>query len=231
MSEEWRDIPGFPGYKASDMGRIASCKKFISGSVRWIITSEIQRILAGAVDQGYRFYSLSCGKCQTVMRAYRLVMLAFVGPCPDGLEVCHNNGKKHDCRLSNLRYDTRAANVMDAFRHGAWMAERDVISIREQYADGQPVADIADVFEISGGHVCSIARGAVYKTYGGPVTHRHDSISVDDIACMIRLRESGMFLREIAARFSVSKSYICHILHGRKLVDKFEQAQRSIANG
>lgn len=49
---------------------------------------------------------------------HRLVMLAFVGPVPDGMECAHNNGKPSDNRLENLRYATRKENHADKKRHG-----------------------------------------------------------------------------------------------------------------
>jgi HNH endonuclease len=49
---------------------------------------------------------------------HRLVLLAFVGPPGDGQECCHANGDRADCRLENLRWDTRHANRADARRHG-----------------------------------------------------------------------------------------------------------------
>lgn len=49
---------------------------------------------------------------------HRLVALAFIGPCPEGMEVLHINGEPDDNRLENLRYGTRAENVADTIRHG-----------------------------------------------------------------------------------------------------------------
>lgn len=51
------------------------------------------------------------------MAVHRLVMAAFVGPCPDGIEVCHNNGNPADNRLSNLRYGTHSENQLDQVKH------------------------------------------------------------------------------------------------------------------
>ncbi len=50
---------------------------------------------------------------------HRLVLETFVGPCPDKQECCHNNGNSLDNRISNLRWDTRKANVKDACVHGS----------------------------------------------------------------------------------------------------------------
>jgi len=38
------------------------------------------------------------------MRVSSVVLMAFVGACPDGCEVEHANGDLLDSRLENLRY-------------------------------------------------------------------------------------------------------------------------------
>jgi hypothetical protein len=47
-----------------------------------------------------------------------LVLEAFVGPCPDGLEACHWDDDPTNNRLSNLRWDTSIANKRDMARNG-----------------------------------------------------------------------------------------------------------------
>ena len=49
---------------------------------------------------------------------HRVVLEAFVGPCPEGHEACHNNGNPSDNRLENLRWDTKSANALDRVRDG-----------------------------------------------------------------------------------------------------------------
>lgn len=49
---------------------------------------------------------------------HRLVLEAFVGPCPPGMEACHWNGIPGDNRLHNLRWDTPSANNADILRLG-----------------------------------------------------------------------------------------------------------------
>ena len=51
---------------------------------------------------------------------HRLVLEAYVGPCPEGMECCHNNGDPLDNRLENLRWDTRSANIKDAIKQGTY---------------------------------------------------------------------------------------------------------------
>ena len=47
-----------------------------------------------------------------------LVLEAFVGPRPAKLDSCHNDGVRTHNHLSNLRWDTRSANLYDAVEHG-----------------------------------------------------------------------------------------------------------------
>ena len=53
------------------------------------------------------------------MLNHRLVMFAFVGPCPPGQEVRHLDGDKLNPSLDNLVYGTRSENMRDMVRHGA----------------------------------------------------------------------------------------------------------------
>lgn len=46
-----------------------------------------------------------------------LVLLAFRGPRPSGLQARHANGIRTDDRLSNLNYCTPSQNVRDQVRH------------------------------------------------------------------------------------------------------------------
>lgn len=103
MNEEiWKPIPGYPGYEVSNMGRVRSFK--------W---NDI-RILKPASYHGYLSVLLSNQNKKSLRRIHQLVMLAFVGPCPDGLEVCHGpDNDRANNRLDNLRYDTHKANIKD----------------------------------------------------------------------------------------------------------------------
>ncbi len=47
-----------------------------------------------------------------------LVMLAFVGPCPEGLEVLHKNHQPADNKRTNLKYGTRSENLKMDYKRG-----------------------------------------------------------------------------------------------------------------
>lgn len=116
MTENWRAIPGYPGYEVSDQGRVRSLDRIIDsagddrrGSYRRRFPGRILSV--GLDSRGYL-------RCSHVGRVHVLIMLAFVGMPPEGMEVCHINGDQTDNRLENLRYGTRANNMEDAIVHG-----------------------------------------------------------------------------------------------------------------
>lgn len=99
MPEVWKDIPGYEGrYRVSDLGRVFSH-----------ITNRILKPATGAKNK-YLRVMLGAGNSQYI---HSLVLLAFVGPCPDGMEARHLNDNKLDCRLANLEYGTRGQNNID----------------------------------------------------------------------------------------------------------------------
>lgn len=64
--------------------------------------------------------SLSRDGKQTTFLVHRLVLEAFVGPCPEGMEACHDpDPDPTNNRLDNLRWDTPKANGQDRIRHGS----------------------------------------------------------------------------------------------------------------
>ena len=108
--EEWRTIPGFEGcYEASNLGRIKSLPR---------TTTRGGILRPSLAHYGYQSYRLSVRGHKATYRGHVLVMLAFAGPCPEGMEVCHINGDPGDNRLGNLRYDTHKENMRDIKRHG-----------------------------------------------------------------------------------------------------------------
>ena len=107
---EYRDIPGFIGYRVGDDGSVWSCRGY-----RGIITSEWHQLRPYRGTTGHLRVNLSSLGIQLV---HRLVLLAFVGPCPEGMECCHEDGDPSNNKPSNLRWDTRKANYADRVRHG-----------------------------------------------------------------------------------------------------------------
>lgn len=115
IAERWLPVVGFEGlYEVSDLGRVRSL-----GRVDALGRSYPPLILAQEVKTNGRHRVKLCDAGRQERRqVHRLVLEAFVGQCPDGLEACHWNDDPHDNRLSNLRWDTKGANSRDAVRNG-----------------------------------------------------------------------------------------------------------------
>ena len=105
-----KPIPDFPGYFVTDDGRIWSAPREGHVFGRWLRPRH-------DID-GYLMVGLWRDGKQYQRRTHRLVLETFVGPCPSGMECCHDNGNPSDNRVKNLRWDTPSANCYDAARHG-----------------------------------------------------------------------------------------------------------------
>jgi hypothetical protein len=119
--EVWRPVRGYEGkYEVSDLGRVRSI-------ARTVQTSTGQRRYAGRIlspgtrTGGHHFVILPARRIGFPRRnaaIHQLVLEAFVGARPPGMEACHADDNKANNRLSNLRWDTRRENTLDRVRNG-----------------------------------------------------------------------------------------------------------------
>lgn len=113
-AEEWRPVVGYEGrYEVSNLGRVRTVprqgrRKFIPGKPRKL--SEL--------STGYLNVQLCDGSSVKNHLVHRLVLSAFVGPCPNGMMACHGDGNRKNNHVSNLRWDTATANQHDRRAHG-----------------------------------------------------------------------------------------------------------------
>lgn len=117
--EQWRPVPGYEGfYEVSDRGNVRGLDRIVD--VKGQGKRKLRgRTLSKAVSNtGYLAVSLrKNGTHKTILVQY-LVADAFLGPRPDGMQLCHNNGNHVDNRAENLRWDTRSGNMLDRQIHG-----------------------------------------------------------------------------------------------------------------
>ena len=113
MSEEWLPIVGYEKYyEVSNLGRVRSIryKKLLKP---WLN------------DEGYPQVGLCVNYVKKHFRVHRLVLEAFVGPCPEGHETRHYpDQSKTNNNLANLSWATTQVNVGDNNERGMYCLGR-----------------------------------------------------------------------------------------------------------
>ena len=79
--------------------------------------NRVERVLKTSGSQ-YPQVSLQRNGRKYTRYVHVLMMLAFVGPPPPGMETRHINGDNFDNRLENLAYGTSSQNSIDQVIHG-----------------------------------------------------------------------------------------------------------------
>jgi len=163
MKEIWKDVVGFEGwYRVSNMGRIARIKpgmgvKSFSGTIGNILSTSKRTYTAK------EFYK---NNKVTVILLHRVVLEAFVGPCPDGHCGNHKDGDPTHNELENLEWVTYSENTLHAVRvlgtikpvppkptcqigsknYGSKLNEEQVLEIRRLRKLGYSLVSLAEMF-------------------------------------------------------------------------------------
>ncbi len=162
-SEIWKAIPAFPDYEASNLGRVRSLPRVRTdaggrnGGIRNRNVPGV--ILRPALHKGYPHVALTVDAKGYTMPVHRLVLEAFVGPRPDGMECRHLDGNRTNANLDNLAWGTPSENQMDRAEHGtanigeqhpmSKLTELDVIEILWRSEAGDTQTELAEMFDVS----------------------------------------------------------------------------------
>jgi hypothetical protein len=166
---EYRPIPGFEGiYRVGDDGTIWSRRR---RGTR--VLHDWRKMAEKYATTGRVFADLSVGD-GTIKRVWvhRLVLEVFVGPCPDGMECAHYDGKCTNNRVDNLRWATHRDNLSDQIRHGTRSAvgernNRSKITALEAIAIRREVMSLAESLakkhNLNPFYILQIASGRTWK--------------------------------------------------------------------
>ena len=117
--EEWRSVVGYEGhYEVSNRGNLRSLDRVVTYKNGVKRTHKGKALKLGKHKFGYSKVELHKNGKISHTNVHRLVLEAFSGPCPDGMEACHNDGDPTNNTIENLRWGTRSENRQDAVRHG-----------------------------------------------------------------------------------------------------------------
>jgi hypothetical protein len=178
---EFRAITGFPGYMIGSDGSVWSCRKVggarkkgcrssSEGSWHQIKTYPRPGLLPYLIavlcpDAHHRANTVR-------LYVHRLVLEAFIGPCPPGLECRHLDRDPSNCRLDNLCWGTPLENNHDKRTHGterrgerhqnSVLTEDQVRLIRDLHRQGKGYRTIARLLGIPWDNVRNVAAGRTW---------------------------------------------------------------------
>lgn len=168
-SETFRELLEWPGYRVSNWGRVQSNRGRYSlweHRNEWIdlkITKSRQYLQV-------RLYR-SDGK-PFARRVHRLVLEAFVGRRPRGMQCRHLDGNPQNNRLDNICWGTPRQNYDDSIHHEKFRGEKNPRAIlnepmvrlfRRLILEAMTVKEISEEFNVGLNTVRLAAKGVTWK--------------------------------------------------------------------
>ena len=174
--ERWKPATGYEGhYEVSDAGNVRSINRDVPTINRWGACTRFcpSQEIKSSTNNGYRRVMLTdANGVERNHLVHRLVLEAFVGPCPKGEETRHLNGERSDNRLENQQWGTKSLNMVDRETHGntsrgsangnSTLREDDVVAIKHGLKLGVPQQSLADHFNVSQVNVSRIKLGYIW---------------------------------------------------------------------
>jgi len=159
----FRLISGFSRYAVSNDGRIVT---LIYG----------REIILQKNKCGYLYFGATSDLGERkIKKVHIAVAEAFIGPRPDKMYVCHNDGNKLNNLVNNLRYDTPEGNWKDRINHGddvvgenngrSKLSETDVMYIRNNFRktkNNSNALELAKKFGVSRTHIYHVVKGHLW---------------------------------------------------------------------
>jgi len=189
IQEQWRPVVGYEGlYEVSNFGSVRSLDRTVTNRCMWgtlrTYVFKGKLLTCTPLSSGHRMvklYKLNGGKKKGGSKGYavhRLVLEAFIGPCPDNMECCHYDDDPSNNHLSNLRWDTRRANYQDRIRlnhandvtvergeqrYNAKVTEDIVRMIRRERARGVPLRILSERVGVNQARISAIANRRAWQ--------------------------------------------------------------------
>jgi hypothetical protein len=170
------DILGFPQYRVGTDGSVWSRYELVSsgrGGIKRIIGDNWTKLTPVKSKFGYCKVTLRDATGQKVRKIHTLVLEAFIGPCPKGMECRHLDGNRANNALYNICWGTKLENWADRKRHGtgvegvkhpnAKLTDQDVKLMRQLRCDGWTLKQLVEIFPVSDSLVSAICTGKAWS--------------------------------------------------------------------
>ena len=105
--EIWKEIPGYKGYEASNLGNIRSLPK---------VNCKNYRILKqrNHKNRGYMLFTLK----DKNFAVHRIIAITFLSNPENKSTINHKDGNKSNNHIDNLEWATPSENVLHSFKMG-----------------------------------------------------------------------------------------------------------------
>lgn len=221
---EHREILGYPDYRACDDGTIRSVHTKLNRQ-SW------SPLRPRPVKGGYQTVALYRNGTRANHLIHRLILEAFVGPCPEGMEGCHKDHNPANNRLGNLEWGTHQYNMGQSIAAGhgigethskARITEDDVREIRRLVASGVSYKELGQRYGLKTNVIGAVVYGKSWSHVTGGLlppeelkgiieanrrknlSRSNTKVTAAQIAKIRSLCGEGLKLADIAARAETS---------------------------
>jgi len=167
IPDDVRPIPEFPNYGVRPNGEVWRIARDLHSR------GHLGRMKFSHSTQGYANVTLYADGRRVSKLVHILVARAFLGPCPEGMEVSHSDNNKMNPALSNLSYVTHAENEQHKVRCGRgtvgeqhpWsrLTDEKVREIRSLHAGGARPTDISVRFGVHIGTISDVVHRKTWR--------------------------------------------------------------------
>lgn len=166
LNETWKAVVGYEGiYEVSDKGRVRSLDRVDCGGYR-----RQGRVLKHYRHPfGYLTVKLSNGEKENKL-IHQLVCETFIGPRPDGKEVCHGPKGLLDNSTTNLGYGTKTKNQRDRIRDGTHDGIAVVNGSGQEFISAAAAARSTGC---NGSNITACCKGKLSQTKGHTWRYKH----------------------------------------------------------
>lgn len=210
--EIWKDIPGEPDLRVSSLARVLDTRRPWHQAQQHLVSRDLGGMLLNPRknDKGYAYVDVREPRCKPRrLLLHRLVLEAFHGSRPAGLEGCHKDDDIENNAPDNLYWGTHRDNMRDCQknrRNGRTVIYPEVVQeILDKFDGGCSLDAIA--------RSIGVTKAAISMTLvrNGRRTNRKKTTKAE-MRQMLAMRESGMTYQAIGETFGAAPTTVFHAI-------------------